>query len=96
MNRGIEMDMENFLDKEFYSFRKTRNYDEGAYHNRWVFTNPINQHYVRRSNQVLNELEGNDFAEKIYQVRPSLVLNIDNEFMTFKLMDQVRGKRFLT
>jgi hypothetical protein len=24
------------------------------------------------------------------------VLNIDNEFMTFKLMDQVRGKSFLT
>lgn len=86
MNRGIEMDMENFLDKEFYSFRKTRNYDEGAYHNRWLYTNPINQHYVRRSNQVLNELEEHDFVEKLYQVRPSVVLNIDNEFLSMQLM----------
>ena len=26
-----------------------------------------------------------DFAKKIYQQRPSLVLNIDNEYMSFLL-----------
>ena len=30
--------------------------------------------------------------KKIYQSRPSLILNIDNEYMTFLLMDEIRCK----
>jgi len=85
------MDNDNFLDKEFYSFRKTRNYSEGAYHNRWNWGNVINQHYIRRSNQVMNDLASEDFTNKLYQVRPSVILNIDNEFMTMRLMEKVKG-----
>ena len=29
---------------------------------------------------------------KIYQSRPDLILNIDNEYMTFLMMDEVRSK----
>ena len=29
-------------------------------------------------------------AKKIYQSRPDLILNIDNEYMTFMLMDEIR------
>lgn len=28
--------------------------------------------------------------KKIYQSRPSLILNIDNEYMTFLLMDEIK------
>ena len=30
--------------------------------------------------------------KKIHQSRPSLILNIDNEYMTFMLMDEIRSK----
>lgn len=39
----------------------------------------------------MNELSEQDFVKKIYQARPSLVLNIDNEFMTLNMMDQLQS-----
>ena len=30
--------------------------------------------------------------KKIHQSRPSLILNIDNEYMTFLLMDEIKSK----
>ena len=33
---------------------------------------------------------GQSICKKIFQQRPSLVLNIDNEYMTFLLMDELR------
>jgi hypothetical protein len=32
-----------------------------------------------------------ELPKKIYQSRPSLILNIDNEYMTFLLMDEIRS-----
>ncbi len=32
-----------------------------------------------------------ELAKKIYQSRPSLILNIDNEYLTFLLMDEIRS-----
>lgn len=32
-----------------------------------------------------------ELPKKIYQTRPSVILNIDNEFMTFKLMDDMKS-----
>ena len=31
-----------------------------------------------------------DFAKKVYQQRPSLILNIDNEYMTFLLGENIK------
>jgi uncharacterized protein VirK/YbjX len=92
MNQAIDFSVENFDDKMFHTFRKTRNFSEPIYSNKWNMLNVVNQHYVRRSNQVLNHLTEHDLPRKIYQSRPSLVLNIDNEFMTLALMNELRGK----
>jgi hypothetical protein len=33
-----------------------------------------------------------NLPKKIYQSRPDLILNIDNEYMTFMLMDDIKSK----
>ena len=33
-----------------------------------------------------------ELPRRIYQVRPDLVLNIDNEYVTFLLMEQLQSK----
>ena len=33
-----------------------------------------------------------DVPKRIHQSRPDLILNIDNEYMTFLLMDELRSK----
>ena len=37
-----------------------------------------------------------EVPRKIFQSRPDLILNIDNEYMTFLLMDEIRSKCRLT
>jgi lipid A disaccharide synthetase len=32
-----------------------------------------------------------EVSKRIYQARPSVVLNIDNEYITIKLMDDLRS-----
>jgi hypothetical protein len=34
----------------------------------------------------------NDLPKRVHQNRPSLILNIDNEYMTYLLMDEIKGK----
>ena len=34
----------------------------------------------------------NDILKRVHQTRPSLILNIDNEYMTFLLMEQMKSK----
>ena len=34
----------------------------------------------------------NDIPKHIHQQRPSLILNIDNEYMTYLLMDEIKRK----
>lgn len=36
-----------------------------------------------------------DLPKKIYQSRPNLILNVDNEYMTFLLMDEIKSKQLL-
>jgi hypothetical protein len=33
-----------------------------------------------------------ELPRRIYQSRPDLILNIDNEYMTFMLMDELKSK----
>lgn len=40
----------------------------------------------------LPQLMNIELPKRIYQSRPDLVLNIDNEYMTFLMMDELRSK----
>lgn len=33
-----------------------------------------------------------DLPKRVHQNRPSLILNIDNEYMTYLLMDEIKSK----
>ncbi len=92
MTAQIEVDLDDFMGKEFHTFRKTKNYSEVQYSTKYHFLNFINKHFTRNSNSILNQFEKAEVAKKIYQARPSVVLNIDNELITFRLMDQLKGK----
>lgn len=48
MAGNIDFDIGDFLDKEFYTFRKTKSYKEATYY-RWNFLNLITKHYTRNT-----------------------------------------------
>jgi len=87
--QAVDMDIDQCMDKTFYTFRKTKSFKEAIYY-RWHFLNFINKHYSRSTEQVYDTLMDQKVCKKIFQRRPSLVLNIDNEYMTFLLMDELR------
>lgn len=37
-----------------------------------------------------------DLPKRIYQARPSVILSLDNEYLTFRMMDDITSKRFNT
>lgn len=92
MAAQVEVDLDDFMSKEFHTFRKTKNYSEVQYSTKYHFLNFVNKHFTRNTNNILNQFEKVDVAKRIYQARPSVVLNIDNELITFRLMDQLKGK----
>ena len=91
MSGQIEVDLDDFMSKEFTTWRKTKNYSEVQYSTKYNFTNFINKHFVRNSNSILASFDRADVAKRIYHSRPSVILNIDNEYITFRLMDQLKG-----
>ena len=88
----IDVNMDDFNGKDFVTFRKTKNYSEVQYSTKFKFVNFINKHFVRRSGDILDQFDQIELAKRIYHARPSVVLSVDNEFITFKLYDQLRGK----
>ena len=93
MAGSIEVDLDDFMGKEFVTARKTKNYSEVQYSTKYHFLNLINKHFVRNSNNILNQFDKLDLAKRIYQARPSVVLSLDNEFITFRVNDQLKGKQ---
>jgi hypothetical protein len=81
------------MGKEFVTSRKTKNYSEVQYSTKYNFLNLINKHFVRNSNNLLNQFDKLDLARRIYSARPSVVLSVDNEFITFRVNDRLKGKR---
>ncbi len=53
---AIDVNMNDFLDKEFHTFRKTKNINEIQYSTKYSFVNLVNQHFVRGSNNALDEV----------------------------------------
>lgn len=92
MSGQIEVDLDDFKGKEFITTRKTKTYSEVQYSTKYNFWNFINKHFVQNANSILAQFENNEVARRLYHARPSVVLNIDNEYITFRLMDQLKSK----
>lgn len=76
-------------EKQFYTYRKTKTHKESVYF-RWNWVNFINKHYTRATEAAYDEVMDKKVCKKIFQQRPSLVLNIDNEYMSLLMMDELR------
>lgn len=84
-----EMDIGNFNDKTFYTWRKTKQLTENHSAMRWSSWNLINSHYTRNANSILGLMDENDFVRNVYRHRPSVVLSFDNEYFTFEFMERL-------
>lgn len=76
-----EFDNSQLLDKSFYTFRKTKVINE-SYFVRYNPLNLINKHYTRNTNDVWKDMLALDIPRKIYQHRPSVILSLENEYLT--------------
>lgn len=56
MSGNIEVDLNDFMSKEFVTFRKTKNYSENQYSTKYNFVNLVNKHFVRGSNDILDSV----------------------------------------
>ena len=88
----VEVDLDDFKGKDFVTHRKTKSYNELQYSTKYKFVNFVNKHFVRNSDNILAQLDKVEMAKRIYHARPSVVLSVDNEYITFRLFDQLRGK----
>jgi hypothetical protein len=92
MAGSIQVDLDDFMGKEFVTFRKTKNYSEVQYSTKYSFVNFVNSHFTRRQKDITNQMDQVEVAKRIAQARPSVILNIDNEFITMKLMEDIKSK----
>jgi hypothetical protein len=95
MAGNIEVDLDDFMGKEFVTARKTKNYSEVQYSTKYNFLNLVNKHFVRQNNSILAQFDQMEVARRLYHARPSLVLSLDNEFITFRVNDKLKGKHQL-
>jgi hypothetical protein len=94
MSGQIEVDLNEFQGpKDFTTFRKTKNYNEMQYSTKYKFVNFVNKHFVRNSDSILANFDRVEVSKRIYHARPSVVLSLDNEYITFRLFDQLKGKQ---
>jgi len=93
MLQTTDFDVANFMDKTFHTFRKTKHFNEQFYSLKWHGGNLINKHYKRNGDQILGLFDEAELPKKIYQARPSVILSIDNEYVTFKMMERISGNR---
>lgn len=54
MGASVDVDLEDFMSKEFVTFRKTKNYSEVQYSTKYSFVNLVNKHFVRQSDDLLD------------------------------------------
>ena len=82
-----ELDINNFLDKSFHTFRKTKLLDE-SYFLRYNPFNLINKHHTRNVDDIVDALE--DFPRRVFRARPQLILSVDNEYMAFEMGKKIK------
>jgi hypothetical protein len=92
--RGVESDVDvsQFFDKGFYTFRKTKLFTEDHFQ-RYSPLNLINKHWTRNVHDQLQAFEDGSVARKVFKHEPGAVLSVDNEYMMFNAMDQL-GKYY--
>lgn len=56
MAGSIQVDLDDFMSKEFVTFRKTKNYSEIQYSTKYRFVNFVNKHFTRRQDDILNQV----------------------------------------
>ena len=86
-----DIDIDAMADKTFHTYRKTKTANESLYY-KWNPLNLINKHYVRETDDALDRAMRIEVPRRIYQSRPDLILNIDNEYMTLEMMDELKSK----
>ena len=84
--------MDSMLDKQFYTFRRSKVDMGESLNHRWNPFNLINKHFTRHSEQVYDTLIENGLPKRIYQSRPDLILNIGNEYLAQLMMEQMASK----
>lgn len=52
----IQVDLDDFMGKEFVTFRKTKNYSETQYSTKYNFLNMVNKHFTRRQDAIMNQV----------------------------------------
>jgi hypothetical protein len=54
MAGNIQVDLDDFMGKEFTTFRKTKNLNEGHYQTKYNFVNLFNKNFVQRQDDILD------------------------------------------
>ena len=83
-----QFDVSNFFNKTFHTYRKTKLFNETMYF-RYHGLNWLNKHYTRRTEDIFDLMMEKDLPKKIYQARPSVILTIDNEYVSQLLMEKL-------
>jgi len=85
-----ELDISNHEEKQFYTYWKSKVENESVFG--WYNPlNLINNHHIWYGNDWLKELKQIELIKWIYLARPSVVLSLDNEYLTWKLFEELSG-----
>jgi len=87
----FNINIDEMLDKTFHTFRKSKTLNENVFM-KWNPFNLVNKHFTRNGDQVFDNLMEVNLPKRIYQSRPSLVLNIGNEYLSMMLMEELASK----
>lgn len=85
----FDFNIDNLMDKTFHSYRRSKTHSVKS-HYKWNPFNMVNKHFMRNSDQVYDLLMDGAVPKRIFQARPSLVLNIGNEYLTMMLMEELK------
>lgn len=77
----------NFHPKPFIPFRSTLAYETNLW--LWLKRNPITRSYTRPMHEVLKLIEKERIIERIRRHRPSLVLTLDHDILSFRIHRQL-------
>lgn len=91
LEQTFDFNIDNLMDKTFHTYRKSKT-NSTWMHYKWNPFNLVNKHYMRNSDQVMDLFSEFDLPKRIFKSKPSLVLNIGNEYLTQNLMEELKSK----
>lgn len=87
----FDFNIDNLMDKTFHTYRRSKTASTFM-HWKWNPFNFINKHYMNNADKAMDLFNGNELPKRIFQSRPSIVLNIGNEYLTMQLMSELKSK----